>query len=84
MTRTVRATFDGGVFRPEEPIELRPNATYVITIEGEEPEEGQVAPGEAYPLIEIAKLATDLGVDDPASSHDWYAHRASEDPDIDG
>ncbi len=25
MTKTLEATFDGSVFRPEEPVELQPN-----------------------------------------------------------
>ena len=33
MAKTVRAVFDGEVLRPEQPVDLQPNTTYVITIE---------------------------------------------------
>ena len=33
MAKTVRAVFDGEVLRPESPVDLEPNATYVVTIE---------------------------------------------------
>jgi hypothetical protein len=33
MTTTVRAVFDGHVFRPDEPVPLEPNARYVLTVE---------------------------------------------------
>jgi len=36
MTTTVYATFDGEVFRPEEPVRLEPNTRVLLTI-GEEP-----------------------------------------------
>lgn len=39
MTRTVYATFDGEVLRPDEPVDLEPNTRVRITIEsGEEPQ----------------------------------------------
>ena len=76
MVTTLRATFDGEVLRPERPLDLRPNATYVVTVERE------VAPmsttgdldDEPYPLAEIGRFSTDLGVTDFAERHDWYAH----------
>ena len=38
MTRTLHATFDGKVFRPEEDLSLTPNTRVIITIEiSEEP-----------------------------------------------
>jgi predicted DNA-binding antitoxin AbrB/MazE fold protein len=33
MTRTVTATFDGEVLRPDEPVDLEPNTKVRITIE---------------------------------------------------
>ncbi len=35
MTKTVRATFDGEVFRPEETLPLAPNTRVLITVETE-------------------------------------------------
>jgi hypothetical protein len=78
MTKTIRAVFDGEALHPEEPVDLQRNKTYVITIEREVPvEEG--APEEAYPLTEIARLATDMGVTDLSTGHDRYAHHRIED-----
>lgn len=33
MAKTVRAVFDGEALRPESPVDLEPNATYIVTIE---------------------------------------------------
>ncbi|MEK6407136.1 MAG: antitoxin family protein [Acidobacteriota bacterium] len=38
MTRTMTATFDGEVLRPDEPVDLEPNTNVRITIETSEPE----------------------------------------------
>jgi hypothetical protein len=37
MTRTMTATFDGEVLRPDEPVDLEPNTRVRITIEASEP-----------------------------------------------
>ena len=74
MARTGRAVFDGEVLRPEQPIDLRPNTTYVVTVEDEVPTREGAGAGETYPLTEIALLATDMGVTDLSTRHDWYAH----------
>jgi len=37
MTETIDATFDGKVFRPEKPVDLRPNTRVKITIEAGSP-----------------------------------------------
>lgn len=77
MATTIRAVFDGEVFRPEEPLGLQPETVYVITVE-EAPTETEIEPEpelEApYALAEIRRMAIDMGVDDLASRHDWYAH----------
>lgn len=77
MAQTVRAMFDGETLLPEQPIDLRPNTTYVVTIEREVGGSGDV--DEAYPLTEISRLATDMGVTDLAACHDRYAHGRVED-----
>lgn len=76
MATTFRAVFDGEVLRPEEPLELRPTATYVVTVEGEAEAENPGDPDSEtpYALTEIGRLAIDMGVDDLAVRHDWYAH----------
>ena len=72
MAKTVSAVFDGEVLRLEQPVDLQPNTTYVVTIEREvSAEEGGE---EAHPLSEIRRLAVDMGVTDLSSRHGWYAH----------
>ena len=71
MAATVRATFDGEVLRPEHPVDLEPNTTYVVTIEHEESAEEVTAEG-TYPLSEIGRLAVDMGITDLAAHHDRY------------
>ncbi|MBI2877025.1 MAG: antitoxin family protein [Candidatus Tectomicrobia bacterium] len=73
MTKTLRAVFDGAVLRPDEPVDLKPNTRYVVTIEREEEGEESGEEG-AYPLTEILELATDMGVTDLSTRHNWYAH----------
>jgi hypothetical protein len=72
MTRTFRVIFDGEALRPEQPVDLKPNTTYLVTIEGELP--APMSDDDTYPLTEIARLATDMGVEDLSARHDWYAH----------
>jgi hypothetical protein len=72
--------FDGEVLRPERPVDLQPNTTYLVTIEGATGDEPVV--GEpAYPLTEIRRLATDMGVTDLSTRHREYAHGLAVDDD---
>jgi len=75
MTTTIRAVFEEGVFRPDEPVNLEPHAHYVITVERERVQDDGVHGQEPYPLSTLGALATDMGVTDLASRHDWYARR---------
>lgn len=83
MPKTLRAVFDGKVLRPEEPVDLKANTRYLLTIEREEDEEGKPDKedeegkpdkDEPYPLTEVLRLATDMGVTDLSTRHSWYAH----------
>ena len=75
MAQAVRAVFDGHVLRPEQPIDLEPGTTSVVTIEGAAPaDDGPPAEAAPYPLTEIARLAVDMGVADLAARHHRYAH----------
>ena len=76
MAKTLRVIFDGGVLRPEGSVDLQPNTWYVVTIEREE---GEKAEEETYPLSQILACATDMGVTDLSTRHDWYAHGRLED-----
>jgi len=73
MTTTVRAVFDGEVLRPEEPVGLERDIIYIVTIEREVATLEDTG-GEVYPLTEIGRLTTDMGVTDLAAHHDRYAH----------
>jgi hypothetical protein len=84
MSTTVRAVFDGQVFRPDEPVALEPNARYVLTVEregGPAGADGREGAG-VYPLSALGALATDMGVTDLAARHDWYARRGVDDTDV--
>ena len=80
MTATVRAVFDGQVFRPEERVDLEPNRRYVLTVE-QDSEKGHEDGREAYPLSALNAMAADMGVSDLAARHDWYARRRVADND---
>src|SRR5215472_16180072 len=69
MPKTLRVIFDGDVLRPEGTVDLQPNTWYVVTIEREE---GEKVGEETYPLSQILTFATDRGVTDLSTRHDWY------------
>jgi hypothetical protein len=73
MAWSIRAVFDGEVLRPERPIELRRDATYLITIEGEAPIREVRAAEHTYPLTAMGRLAADMGVTDLSTRHDRSA-----------
>jgi hypothetical protein len=76
MAKTLRVIFDGDVLRPEGSVDLQLNTWYVVTIEREE---GEKAEEETYPLSQILACATDMGITDLSTRHDWYAHGRRED-----
>jgi predicted DNA-binding antitoxin AbrB/MazE fold protein len=61
MIRTLEATFDGQVLRPDKPLELQPNTRVRITIETETPPEK---------LRSFLQTARSLNLQGPA---DWSA-----------
>ncbi len=69
---TMQVVFDGEVFRPKDPVDLQPNATYTKDLESDTITTTDEV--EEYPLTAIARLATDMGVDDLSVNHDYYAH----------
>lgn len=73
MTKTIRAVFDGETLRPTQPVDLRANHVYVLTVEAESSDRS--APDEdIYPLTAIGQLSADMGVADLAERHNHYAH----------
>lgn len=73
MVTTIRARFDGEVFRPQEPLDLQVDGIYTLTIEANEVVTAD-KDDDDYPLAVIERMAVDLGVDDLAEHHTWYAH----------
>lgn len=71
MKQSINATFDGQVFRPDEPLTLPANQRYRITIETAEPAEAAATPNL---LADILAMAQDLGVPDLAEQHDHYLY----------
>ena len=70
MTKTVKATFDGKVLRPEEPLDLEPNTHCVITIETEGKE---AAAGDAWSVLEGLIGSVDAPAD-WSEEHDHYLY----------
>jgi hypothetical protein len=71
MVLKFRATFDGHNLRPDEPVDLRPNGHYEVTVQPVEPP--PAAADRPHVLDRIAALATDMGVTDLAERHKEYA-----------
>jgi len=92
MATRVRAVFDGEVLRLEDVDGLQAGVAYVVTIE-EAPaaaeaeadvetvagDGGGSASVEPSFLSRLGELAMDMGVEDLATRHDWYAHGRSPD-----
>ena len=78
ITKTLHAFFDGKVLKPEGSVDLEVGTHYLLTIERtiETKAPREEAP---YPLTQILELATDMGVDDLSTRHDWYAHGRPDD-----
>ena len=72
MKRTVDVVYDGEVLRPQEPLDLEPNARYRVTIEGEAARPSK--PTRPRALGRILARARDLGIPDLAEQHDHYLY----------
>lgn len=66
MSETITAEFDGKVIVPDTPLKLATGQRLRIQFE--------VVESDSYPLEEIGRLATDMGVTDLAERHQQYAH----------
>lgn len=71
MNKMVTVVFDGGVLRPDVPLDLAPNTRYVITIQ-ELPESS----GDAWDILE-AMMGTVDAPQDWSSEHDHYLYGTS-------
>ena len=86
MTKTIHATFDGEVFRPETPVDLEVDGHYVLTVERAAPKEGQAQRDDLDDLADFLKsIAVHTGIPDLAAEHDHYLYgtpkRGDEDAD---
>ena len=73
MQRVFEAVYDGEVLRPQEPVDLEPNARYWVTIEVAAPTDG-AHPAER-PLLRYLALARELDLPaDLAEQHDHYLY----------
>jgi hypothetical protein len=70
ITKTLTAVFDGRVLQPESPLDLEPNARYVITIQDAHPGEGI---GDAWDVLE-ALTGTIEAPSDWAREHNHYLY----------
>ncbi len=70
MSKTLTAVFDGDVFRPDLPLDLKPNTRYVITIQ---PVEQPVAQENAWDVLEEL-TGTVEAPSDWSSEHDHYLY----------
>ena len=71
MTTDIYAVYDGKVFKPEQPLKLKPNQRYRIRIELEK-KSNKKSTGRV--LQRISARAQDLGVSDLAEQHDHYLY----------
>jgi hypothetical protein len=72
MAVKFRAKFDGHALRPSEPVTLKAEVEYEVTVKERKPRRSQKA-DEPHILDRIYALATDMGVTDLAEHHDDYA-----------
>ncbi|MFA5160175.1 MAG: antitoxin family protein [Candidatus Omnitrophota bacterium] len=70
MTKTLKAVFDGSVFRPSGPVDLEAGKKYSITVKSfpEDPDVDQ------DPAFDIASLAVDTNIPDLSAEHDHYLY----------
>lgn len=69
MSKTLGATFDGNVFRPDEPVDLKPNTRVQLTVEPAETVERR--PGS---FLRVARSLELEGPPDWSSRLDGYLY----------
>ncbi len=67
MVKTIEATYDGKVFRPDDPVGLEPNTHVRLTIETDRP-----ATGKAKSFLELARSLRLQGPPDWAVNIEAY------------
>lgn len=69
-TKTITAIFDGEVLRPEDPVDLKPNTRYLLTVE-QEVQEARTQ--NAWDVLKEC-AGTVEGPEDWAAEHDHYLY----------
>ena len=69
MSQTLNATFDGAVFKPDQPIELEPNTRVRITVESVSPAEKR-----SDSFLNVARSLNLEGPSDWSSRLDEYLY----------
>lgn len=71
MPRTLKVVFDGGVFRPTEPVDLPAGAEFDVTLVESE----DAADAEEHPLLRYLDLVEELDLPaDFAAQHHHYLY----------
>jgi len=73
MTKRLHAVYDGKVFCPEEPVDLKFNERYVLTIESNE-QDNDIDISEIDAAYNLSSLAIRTGIHDLASEHNHYLY----------
>jgi predicted DNA-binding antitoxin AbrB/MazE fold protein len=74
MTKTLEATYDGEVFRPDEPLEIEPNTRVQITIETQ-----HTAPSNGASFLKTARSLNLEGPPDWSDRLEEYLYRTESD-----
>ena len=70
--RKLHATYDGRVFLPREPVDIKPNSSCIILI-SDEKERVKLPTGKGMHSLEsISQLSTDMGPSDLSENFDHY------------
>lgn len=72
MGKRLTAIFDGNVFRPDGPVDLKPNTRYVLAVEQEVRRESPTA----WDVLD-GLTGTVEGPEDWAAEHDHYLYGSS-------
>ena len=70
MSQTIIVTYDGGVLRPETPLDLEPAKRYVATLV---PIDDAAAPTSAWDVLDALRGAVEAPTD-WAAQHDHYLY----------
>jgi hypothetical protein len=73
MTQTLSVVYDGEVFRPETPLDLKPNTRYLIIVQSVLPIPELEIEGDAWDVLDSLVDSYD-GPEDWSAEHDHYLY----------